>query len=80
MGIEEGGNAADRKVVVKEDAKKLKRFNRNGDCRNIDSDRNGGAPRKEKFQGACAKLTGHVFEAGSSRVIRLPHTPSQWSA
>ena len=24
------------------------------------------SPKKEKFQGACTKLTGHVFEAGAN--------------
>jgi len=71
MGIKEGGNATDRKVVFKEEDKKTKSFNRNRDRRNIDGDSKGGAPRKEKFQGACAKFTGHVFEAGSSRLIQI---------
>ena len=71
MGIEEGSNVADKKVVFKQDDKKPKRFNRNRDHRNTDGDSKGGTPRKEKFQGACAELTGHVFEAGSSRVNQI---------
>ena len=63
MGIKEGNNATDKKVSFNLEDKKPKRFNRNKDHRNTGGDRKGGALRKEKFQGACAKLTGHVFKA-----------------
>ncbi len=58
-------------MVFKQDDKKPKRFNRNRDHRNTGGDRKGITPRKEKFQGACAELTCHVFEAGSSRVNQI---------
>ena len=29
------------------------------------------SPKKEKFQGACTDLTGHVFEAGANRSAQI---------
>ena len=29
------------------------------------------SPKKEKFQGACTKLIGHVFEAGANRSAKI---------
>ena len=63
MGTKEGGNAIKKKAIVKDEDKKARKFGRNQDCQNIDGNQRGLIPKKEKFQGACANLQGHVFEA-----------------
>ena len=68
MGTNEGGSAAEKKVVMKEEKWKVKYFERNYDQWNDDDDQKGVVKKKEKFHGACADLQGHVFEAGVSCV------------
>lgn len=68
MGTDEAkvkmeADAIDRKPA--DDRRKLKNYQRN---RNNNANR---PPKKEKFEGACADLKGHVFTAGSNRADQL---------
>ena len=44
---------------------------RNQDQQNDDGDWKGVVMKKEKFQGACANLQGHIFEARISQVNQV---------
>ena len=59
MGTKEGGNAIEKKAIVKDEDQKAIKLGRNQDCQNVDGDQRGLLPKKEKFQEACADLQGH---------------------
>lgn len=65
MGTEEGGNAVNRRVILKEVNNKFKRYNKNRDHRNFDTDQKGRVQKKAKFQWECEDFMGDVVKAGS---------------
>ena len=69
---ETANNGGEKKIVVKDERKGGK-----GDGRGYFIPRHSGrgnsgkSPKKEKFQGACTNLIGHVFEAGANRSAQI---------
>ena len=65
-------DSGEKKIVVKDEGKGGK-----GGGRGYFIPRHSGrgnsdkSPKKEKFQGACTELIGHVFEAGANRSAQI---------
>ena len=74
MGATEdtANDGGDKKIVVKDKSKGVKGGGRGYFIpRHSGRDNSDNSPKKEKFQGACIELTGHVFEAGSNRSAQI---------
>ena len=65
-------NGGEKKIVVKDERKGGKGGGQGYFIpRNYGRENSDKSPKKEKFQGACTDLIGHVFEAGANRSAQI---------